>query len=237
MKKLKSSIHETFYTFSFMPFMLVLFLEDIIELVELKKNKAYKVIIQIGINSLDYNLNTVSGLAEIVKSDKMKQLEYHSFYIHIQSITGKKDEPYLIMDIAPTSYSFYQSDAFDPKLTEIGKKIKEIITKRNIYRIFRNRLIDTIIFICDLFFVFYILFLKDMLQKYFDLKLPDFLLLMLALLLNLIFIVPHGKNKIYLFDKNEVNFFKKNREVLFLSSLMGIIGLITLSIIINLFIK
>lgn len=219
------SSRDTYYTFSFSPFMLTLFKEDIIRLIEIASSSGRCASFQIGGYSLENEIKNPADIDSLVKNDDFKRKEYHSFYFIIQDPEGLKDKPYLILDISPSSCSLYLSDMNDAGLKKIYGEIKNIIEHRNNFRIFRKRFINFIVLFCDLFLIFYMFFLKDLMEKIVNRQIPDTIPMLTLLLINIIYIIPHGKNKFYLFEKKEVNYLFKNRENLFLIGVLLVIGI------------
>ena len=219
------SSRDTYYTFSFSPFMLTLFKDDIISLIEIALSSGQCASFQIGGYSLENEIKNPSDLDSLAKNDDYKRKEYHSFYFIIQDPEGLKDKPYLILDISPSSCSLYLSDTHDSLLNKIYGEIKSIIECRNNFRFFRKRFLNFIVAFFDLFLILYMFFLKDMMEKVVNRQIPDTIPLLTLLLINIIYIIPHGKNKFYLFKRNEVNYFFKNRENLFLMGVLLVIGI------------
>jgi len=228
MKALGKSIRESYYTFSFSPFMLTIFKEDLDYILSITTGLFQKVNIQIGKNVLEREINSKADINKL--SSKDKQTEYHCLYIYIQS-----GESYLIVDISPSTYNLFVSDSSDERLLKLYKAIKEVILNRNIYRFFKNKVVYSFVIVCDFFFLLYILFLKDVIERGISASIPDSLFLMFVLLVNIVFIVPHGKNKIYLLEESRVSVFVKNREVLLIGGIVLVIGVIIFFNIIKLF--
>ncbi len=225
------SSRDSYYTFSFSPFMLTLYKEDIVEFIKITKSYFPGIVYQIGGYSLEDEINNSEDLEILIKNDNFKKKEYHSFYFNVQEETGK-EQPYLILDISPSSCNIYLSDSSSQKLKKMYTEIKKIIELRNIFRFFRKKIFNYIISICDIFFIIYMFFLKDIIEKAFNRRIPDIVLLLSVLLINIIFIIPHGKNKIYLFEKKNVNYLIRNRENLILTgALVTIIIFIVISVV------
>ncbi len=235
MKGSQKSIRESFYTFSFSPFMLTLFKEDIKRIIEITKSDFPKVTIQIGQYTLEKEINEISDIEAIAKSNQKKLREYHCLYILVQTSPKETEKPYMIIDISPSSYNLFISDSEEKKLIALHAKIKEIMVNRNIYRFFKNKIINIFVLICDVFFVLYVLFLKDIIEKLINFRIPDTLFLLAALLVNIIFIVPHGKNKIYIQEEKKVSVFKKDRETIMIGGIIAVIGIILIFSILKLF--
>jgi hypothetical protein len=227
------SCRESYYTFSFSPFMIMLFKEDILQLLKLSGDGFPEAAFQIGKQSLESKIKVPSDVQLLLKKDDYQQREYHNYFMILQFSAGNKDEPYLILDISSSSCNLFLSDKKAENLKEIYLKIKEMIEFRNIYRYFRNSFFYTFVILCDLFFLTYMIFLKDLFEKFINRRIPDTLLLLLALLVNIIFIIPHGKNRVYLFDRDKVNIVKKNREIIILGGVILIIAVLIVTSILS----
>ncbi len=228
------SIRDSYYTLSFSPFMLTLYKEDILSLIKIAGSSSGKTSFQVGSYTLENEIKNSKDLEKLVKNDDFKQKEYHSFYIIVQSAAGLKEQPYFILDISPSSCNIYLSDTGDTELLKIYNDIKKIIEHRNNLRFFRKRIINFIIVICDIFLVLSIFFLKDIMEKALNKRFPDIIPILMLLLLNMIYIIPHGNNKIYLFERRDVKFLFKNRENIFLVGILAIIGIFIVISVVNL---
>lgn len=224
MKASGKSIRESYYTFSFSPFMLTLFKEDLIYILDITKGAFPKANVQIGKSVLEKEISNELDINELSK--KSNYAEYHCLYIYVQTTAEEHEKTYLIVDISPSSYNLFVSNSSDEKLLRLYREIKEVILNRNIYRFFKNKVVYTFVIVCDIFFLLYILFLKDVVEKLVNANIPDGLFLMFVLLVNIVFIVPHGKNKIYLNEESKVSIFAKNREVLLIGGIILVIGVI-----------
>ncbi len=215
--------------------MIMLFKDDVLNVLEISRQDFPEAAVQIGRQSLEHEIKDQGDIKALVKKDDLIQKEYHNFFLIVQSSAGSKEEPYLILDVSSSSCNLYLSDQGDRKLKSLYLKIKGLVESRNIYRYFRNRIFYSLIVICDLFFLVYMFFIKDLFEKLLNKRIPDILLLLAALLVNVIFIVPHGKNRIFLFERDHVGFMKKNREIIILGSVVLIIAALIISSVISMF--
>lgn len=228
------SLQETNYTFSFAPFMLALYKDDLIRLIETTKSNFPKVTIQIGKKRLEYFINSAADVDELFKTDGGKTEEYHCLYLSLHTSVTTMMAASVIMEITPSMYSLYIEDSQNQKLKELMKTIQGIVRNRNIFRFFRNRFISIFIFLADFLLLLYVLLFREMLERTLNISMPDGLVILLALLINGIFLVPHGQNKIFLLPENEVNVVYRNRETLVISAILLAIGLTVIFIILRL---
>jgi hypothetical protein len=192
--------------------MLTLYREDILRLIEIVRPDYPDAVFQIGGYTLEHEISNSQDMEKIVKDDEFRQREYHCLNLIVQAKPWQKDQPHMILDISPSSCNLYLSDPGELKLLNIYGEIKKIIEAGNIFRFFRKKIFNIVIIICDILFIIYLFFLKDLIEKAANRSIPDNLLLLSVLLINVIFIIPHGKNKIYLYERGKVNLFLKNRE-------------------------
>ncbi len=217
---MKKSMQESFATYSFAPFMLSLYKSDLVKLITVTKGRFPKVDIQIGRKRLENRINELSDLEDLIKRDKFKPVEYRCFYMSVQASLATMVAANLVLEISPEYYSLYVADSADENLKDLVRDIKAIVRNRNIYRFFRNKAVTAAVFAVDFLLLGYIVLFKDMIERNLNVTIPDALFILFAALVNGMFLVPHGKNKIYLFPETQVPALTRNREMLLVGALM-----------------
>lgn len=220
---------ESFYTFSFTPFMITLFKEDLVRLSELFKASFPIVKFEIGKKSLEYPLDKPDDLDMLSGSKESNRKEFHSLNIRAQSALDPETASYMLLDIDQTTCTICLSHTSSKTQQSIRQSLLGILSRRNSYSFIKNQRMETIFIILDSLLVIYLLFLKDAVDRRFSFTMPDSVLFLTAVFLNIVFLIPHGKNKIYLCYEKTIPFIRKNREIICLILAYSIIGIIILS--------
>jgi hypothetical protein len=211
-KKERFSLQENYSTFSFNPFILILYKEDLVRLIETTGKDFPKVDIQLGQKKLEEKIQFIADVESLANRDNNAEKIFSHLYISLRTSASAMMAANMIVEITPNSNSLYIFDRSDERLVKLGKEIMQIIRSRDPYRYLRNRFVSLAVFIIDFAFLFYTVFLKDLIEKTLNFSMPDMMILAFVLLLNSMFLVPHGKNKIFLKNKDEIGVFTKFRE-------------------------
>ena len=81
MKNSGTGIQETYYTYSFTPFMLTLFRQDMVRVVETVKNSYPEARIQFGEETLEYEIDSVKEMEEIAATALLLAGPDGGFYV------------------------------------------------------------------------------------------------------------------------------------------------------------
>lgn len=213
---------------------LTLYKEDLIKLIELTNKDFPKVDIQIGRKKLEHSFQFQADVESLSGKEGKEAVEYNHLYISLHTSTSAMIAANLILDIQPNTCSLYVFDRADEKLVKLAKEIKKVLRSRDPYRFFRNRFTSIAVYVVDFAYLFYIIFLKDMLEKSLNYSMPDYYFLALVLLINSTFLIPHGKNKLFLKGPKEVKILLKYREMAIMSGLLFLIAVTLVLIVLKL---
>jgi hypothetical protein len=191
---------------------LILYKDDLVKLIETTGRDFPKVDIQLGQSKLEHKIQFLADVDSIAARDNNDEKEFNHLYISLRTSASNMIAANMIVEITPKMTSLYIYDRSDDKLVKLGKEILKIVQSNDPYRFFRNRFVSLAIYLVDFAFLFYTVFLKDMIEKTLNFPMPDLMILTFVLLLNAILVVPHGKNKIFLKNKSEIGIFMKFRE-------------------------
>ncbi len=220
------------YTYSFSPFIIQLYKEDITQLVDLVKSNYPEAKIFIGKDGLDFDLSNRIDIEEFFKNQELSKQVLNSIYIRIT--TGENENsPFLIIEIDQYSYNYIISGK-DKKLRKIKNEILKIINRNRVYKYIKNPFTIFFVICVDIAFFLFIFKFKDLVEKKLNFSFSYISLLMFLFVTNLIFILPSGKNRIFLKPKKEVPFFKKYREAI---AFFSIFSLFILLFIVGIFLK
>jgi len=200
------------YSYSFSPYIFNLYREDILQITELVKENYPDSKIFFGKDGLDFEIKSRLEAEEFFKSEEMSKQIFNSFYIKIT--TGNTEEsPYLIIELDKYSFNFIISGK-DKKLLKIKNEIFKIFKKHRIYRFINNKLTKFIVLLLDILLFVFIFKFKDMVEKKLNFNISYITILLIFFILNLVFILPSGQNKIFLKSKKDVPFFRRSPELL-----------------------
>ncbi|MCX7820675.1 MAG: hypothetical protein N2258_03265 [Brevinematales bacterium] len=205
------------YTYSFSPFIISLYKEDIVQLVEVIKSNYSDAKIFIGKDGLDFDLSNRIDLEEFFKNEEIANKIYNSLYIRI--LTGQNEnDPYLIIEVDQYSYNYILCGK-DKKLNKIKNEILKILRHNRVYKFIKNPLTIGITILFDIFFFLFIIKFKDLVEKQINFSFSYISLLMIFFIVNLIFILPSGKNRIFLKPKKQVPILKRAPETIAFSGM------------------
>ncbi len=208
------------YTYSFSPFIISLYKEDVVQLVEVVKSNYPEAKIFIGKDGLDFDLSNRIDIEEFFKNEEISKKVYNSLYIRI--MTGNdENSPYLIIEIDQYSYNYIICGK-DKKLNKIKNEILKIIKHNRVYKFIKNPITITLALGFDILFLLFIFQFKDFVEKKINFSFSYISLLMIFFMVNLIFILPSGKNRIFLKSKKEVPFIKRSPEIIAFSGMFFI---------------
>ena len=233
-KRERLSLQDNFSTFSFKPLVLTLYKDDLLKLIDLTNKDFPKVDIQFGRKKLENSIHFQADVESLASREGNEPVEYSLLYISLHTSTSAMIAANLILDIQPNTCSLYVFDRADEKLVSLAGEIKKVLRSRDPYRFFRNRFVSILVYIIDSAYIFYTIFLKDMLEKSLNYSMPDWFFLAFVLLCNCSFLIPHPKNKIFLKNKKEVSIFKKYREMAVMGGLLFLIAVSLVLIVLKL---
>lgn len=226
-------IEETYNTYNFLPNTLVFFREDVEFILKSVHSVAPRCEMQIGLESLEKSIELPADIDRLAPKEGEKPTAYHSLYVHLTDPKQETKPDYLILEISPSYYHLYLSDKNNASLLKLFEKFQQFLAKKNVFKTFRNRFVDFVIFGFDVLILSYIVALQDIIDRALGFTLPEYLLLLVILLVNLVFVVPHGKNRFYLTSENKVSYFAKKKENIFISATILCIGVVIFLIVKN----
>ncbi len=200
------------YTYSFLPSIFSLYKEDVVQLVDLIKSNYPEAKIYFGKDGLDFDLISRLEAEDLFKNEEIKKKVFNSLYIRINTGNSEND-PYLIIELDQYSFNFIISGR-DKKLFKIKREIYKIFKRNRIYKFIQNPYIISIVLLIDLLYFPAILRFKTTIEKLLNLSLSYITILLTFFIINLVFILPGGKNRIFLKPKKEIPIFTRARESL-----------------------
>ncbi|MGC8764870.1 MAG: hypothetical protein ACP5QT_03195 [Brevinematia bacterium] len=198
------------YAYSFFPFIVSLFKEDICQIVELVKSNYPEAKIFFGRDGLDFELTSRLETENFFKNEEISNKVYNSLYIRINT-SNDENAPYLIIELDQYSYNYIISGK-DKKLNKVRREILKILRRGRVYRYIQNPFTISLILIIDVLFFPLILKFKDTLEKILNVSFSYITILLIFFLINIIFLIPGGKNRIFLKSKKEVSIFRRAKE-------------------------
>lgn len=226
-------IEETFNTYNFLPYTLVFYREDVEFILKTVHEVAPRCEIQIGQETLDSSIELPADIDRLAPKEKEKPQTYHSLYLHLVDPKQENTPDYLILEIAPSYYHLYLSDKNNASLLKLYEKLRRFLATKNVFKTFRNRIVDAVILAFDALIMSYIVFFQDIVDRALGFAFPEYLLLLIILLVNLIFVVPHGRNRYYFTTEKKVPYFARKKELLSITAAIVAISVVILMIIQN----
>lgn len=202
-------LQESRSTFSFQPFILMLFRDELVKLIEKCGKEFPNADIQMGEKRLEHKIQFKDDVDLLSNWNNSVDKTFHHLYISLRTSASSAMAASMILEITPYNKSLYIHDRQDEKTSKLAKEIRKLIQSRDPYRFVRNTFVNIAIYAVDFVFLFYIVFLKDMIEKVMNFPMPDLMMLIFVLLLNSTFLVPRGKNRIYLKNSDQIGFFEK----------------------------
>lgn len=200
------------YSYSFSPYIFSIYKDDLLQLVELIKENYPQSRIFFGKDGLDFEIHSRIKAEELLKNEELRKETFNSLYIKIT--TGDtSDSPYLIIELDKYSFNYIIMGK-DKKLNQIKNEVLKIFKRHRVYRFINNKITKTIILIFDVLLFLFVFKFKTYFEKKFNINISYISILLTFFIINLAFVLPSGKNRIFLRPKKEVPIFKRCPETI-----------------------